>query len=451
VRQGLGTGGVPGYVGRDAGAETRPSWSDDRVLYVSEERVDMAYAYAGAAAYYVHNLNKHYGKVHPSADEWLAEARDAFKWAQARKDESEDARRMRQLAAACLYLATSEPEFQTIFKADWQQDGQRNDGAWLNHTPNMLASAIYLLSCAGKPNLDKEFHAQVQASMIARADKVTDNNEQVGFRYGGLENHQTVLMNLITAPRVFFQIVAYETTKAEKYRRSIHNTLAYVFGGNPEGRSRLTGVGYEAEQDAFVPDAWYLLDFNHKVYRNPIFPGHSAYGLLSGWDVGGPGSEAWARSSTLPVIDRWPIGEQRMRSRYSIAGSEWTIHQNHPWYILATGYLLPADNRPLPPFSRPTVALKLTEDRIDLARPMRLTATTGASTERVEYYFEWHFIGESTDRASGFAFTWDPSQTELKTGDDVQITAVAYDRHGETSLPSPQGERTLRVAGARKP
>lgn len=451
VRQGLGTGGVPGYVGRDAGATDRPSWSDDRELYVSEERVDMTYAYAGAAAYYVHNLNKHHGKVHPDGAAWLADARDAFRWAQSRKDESEEARRMRQLAAACLYLATSEPEFQTTFKADWQWDGQRNDGAWLNHTPNMLASALYLLSGADKPNLDKEFHAQVRASMIARADKVTDNNEQVGFRYGGLENHQQVQMNLITVPRVFFQIVAYAATGAEKYRRSIHTTLAYVFGGNQEGRSRLTGIGHEAEQDAFLPDAWYLLDFNHKVYRNPIFAGFSAYGLLSGWDVGGPGSEAWARSSALPVIDQWPIGEGRMRSRYSIAGSEWTIHQNHPWYILATGYLLPADNRPLPPFSRPTVALKLTENAINLATPMRLAATTGESTQRVEYYFEWRFIGESTNRANGFAFVWDPSQTELKGGDEVQITAVAYDKRGNKSLPSPQGERMLKVTGLRKP
>jgi plastocyanin len=97
------------------------------------------------------------------------------------------------------------------------------------------------------------------------------------------------------------------------------------------------------------------------------------------------------------------------------------------------------------------VALKLAEDRIDLARPMRLAATTSASTERVEYYFEWRFIGESTNKANGFAFVWEPSQTELKAGDDVQITAVAYDRHGETSLPSPQGERILKVTGTRKP
>jgi endoglucanase len=447
IRQGLGTGGVPGYVGRDAGAEAQPSWNDDRVLYISEERVDMAYAYAGAAAYYVHNLNKSHGKVHPDSAGWLAEARDAFRWAQARKDESENARRMRELAAACLYVATSEPEFQAIFKADWQWDALRNDGAWVGQNPNALASAIYLISGAEKPNLDKELHAQVRASMITRADNVTDNNERVGFRLGGLEGHQAVRMNLITVPRVFFQIVAHELTGAEKYRRSIHNTLAYVFGGNQEGRSRLTGIGHESEQDAFVPDAWYLLDLNHKVYRNPIFPGHSAYGLLSGWDVGGPGSESWARTSTLPLVDRWPVGEQRMRSRYSIAGSEWTISQNHPWYALATGYLLPTDNRPLPPFRRPTVALKLAQNEIDLARPMRLAATTSDATERVEYYFEWRFIGESTDRKSGFAFVWDPSQTELKAGDEVQITAVAYDKRGEISLPSPKGERTLKVTG----
>lgn len=451
VRQGLGTGGVPGYVGRDAGAEAQPSWNDDRLLYVSEERVDMAYAYAGAAAYYVHNLNKAHGKVHPDSAGWLTEARDAFRWAQARKDESEDARRMRQLAAACLYVATSEPEYQAIFKEEWQRDASRTDGAWLGQNANGLASAIYLISGASKPGADKEFLAQVRANMILRADNVTDNNERVGFRVGGLESHQSVLMNLITVPRVFFQIVAHELTGAEKYRRSIHTTLAYVFGGNQEGRSRLSGIGYESEQDAFIPDAWYLLDLHHKAYRNPILPGYSAYGLLSGWDVGGPGSETWARSSVLPMVDRWPIGEQRMRSRYSIAGSEWTIHQNQPWYVLATGYLLPEGGQPLASFRRPTVALKLAQDGIDLARPMRLAVTGSGSTERVEYYFESRFIGESTDRSTGFAFVWDPSQTELKTGDEVQITAIGYDKRGQMSLPSPKGERMLKATGVRKP
>gem|GEM_PF-622311 len=449
-RQGLGTGGVPGYVGRDAGAEAQPSWNDDRLQYVSEERVDMAFAYAGAAAYYAHNLNKANGKAHLDSAAWLAEARDAFRWGQSRKEESDDVRRMRQLAAACLYVATSEPEFQTIFKEDWRWDRTRTDGAWLNQNPNGLASAIYLISGAAKPGLDKEFHAEVRANMLLRADNITDNNEQVGFRVGGLENHQAVMMNFITVPRVFFQIVAHELTGAEKYRRSIHTTLAYVLGGNQEGRSRLSGVGHESEQDAFVPDAWYLLDLKHQVYRNPIFPGLSAYGLLSGWDVGGPGSETWARSSALPVVDRWPSGEQRMRSRYSIAGSEWTIHQNHPWYVLATGYLLPSDSRPLPPFTRPTVALKLADQGIDSARPMRLTATASDSTERVEYYADWRLIGESTNRASGFAFVWDPSQTELKDGEEVQITAVAYDKRGGMSLPSPKGERVMKVSAARK-
>ena len=100
-------------------------------------------------------------------------------------------------------------------------------------------------------------------------------------------------------------------------------------------------------------------------------------------------------------------------------------------------------------FSRPTVSLNpdgATGVRAD--QPVRLSAKASPDAGRVEYYYDWHFAGESSDARSGFTFTWDVSQTLLKPGDEVRITAIAYDQWGESSLPTPGGEVKLRVAAS---
>ena len=72
---------------------------------------------------------------------------------------------------------------------------------------------------------------------------------------------------------------------------------------------------------------------------------------------------------------------------------------------------------------------------------IRLSIRASADTERVEYYYDWHFAGESTDRADGFALAWDIAQNNLQPGESVTITAIAYDTKGESSLPTQEGER----------
>ena len=451
-RQGLGTGGVPRYVGRDAGATDSPSWADRRVQYVDTGEAEPTYAYAAAAAYLAHCLNKHQARIvrggaHPEAAGWIDEARDAFAWGEAQDKLSEDVKRLRQLAAACLYLTTGEASFQEVFRSEWRADEQRNHGMWVSPSANVLASAIYAVSCKDRPELDAGFHQEVTANVIGRADYSTRHTAEVGFRFGGVEPGQGVGMNLITVPRTIFQAVAYEATGDRKYLDVMHTALAYVLGGNQENRSRLSGVGFEREQDVFIPDAWYLLDYNHPAYRNPIFPGLSAYAIPM-FDVAGPGSEQWARSSVLPDIERWPLGEQRMRSRYSIAGSEFTVHQNHPWYVFATGYLLPDRAGDLPRFSRPSVSLHLDGGaKVCPDGPVRLSARTSTGVDRVEYYYDWHFAGESSNPENGFAFIWDVVQTDLKPGAEVRITAIAFDRQGEPSIPTPEAEIQVRIAG----
>lgn len=458
MRQSLGSGGVPGYVGRDAEAHMQPSWNDRREMYVSQEHVGSTFSHAGAAAYLAHCLRKFAAlgggdkaALQKEADEWLKEAAEAFDWAQAQRAEDAGARHQRELAAACLYVATGKPEYQEIFKTEWSRDSQVGDAAWVSLTANMLASGIYLVSARQAPALDRDFYAKVSSSMTARADRMTNQMEKTGFRFGAVEAGQWQPMNLITIPRVIFQAVAYEITGQRKYLDAIHATMDYLFGGNQEGISRMSGVGFERERDVFVCDAWYLLDFNHKAYRNPIFPGHSAYGLLSTWDVDGPGSEGWARSSALPEIKRWPLGETRMHNRYSIAGSEFTIHQNNVWYIFATGFLLNGQGGAAP-FSRPSVRLEVGKNSpLRADAPVRLSAAASPSTERVEYYFESQFLAESRDAEHAFAVTWLPADTRLKPGDSGLITAIAFDVKGESSVPTPGGEKTVTFSLESKP
>ena len=455
MKQGLGTGGVPRYVGRDAGAHTNPSWADKRIQWVDTGATQTTYAYAGGAAYLAHCLNKHYARTgqagpHPESAGWIAEAREAFAWGEAQKDRSDTDKRLRQLAAVCLYLATGEPAFQEMFKAEWQTDKQRNEGAWVSPTTNQLASSIYLVSCKDRPNLDRAFFDTVKANIVKRTNFMSDNAEQNGFRFGGVEPGQWVPMNLFSVPRLLLHAVAHEVTGDRKYLDVMHTTMAYVLGGNQESRTRLSGVGFNREQDTFLCDAWYLLDFNHKAYRNPIFPGLSSYAVPM-FDVGGPGSEHWARGSAIPPIAQWPFGEQRMRSRYSIAGSEFTIHQNSPWYVFAAGYLLPDKPQPVPTFSRPTVSLTLDAPAsIAPDARVKLSATASDSTERIEYYCDWRFIGESRNAAAGFAMTWDVRPFGLKPGEQVLITAIAHDRKGESSVPTPGGEKLVRIDASRK-
>jgi hypothetical protein len=74
-----------------------------------------------------------------------------------------------------------------------------------------------------------------------------------------------------------------------------------------------------------------------------------------------------------------------------------------------------------------------------------LTVAASPDTARVRYYYEWHFIGESTDKANGFLYNW---SVELTPGQDQLVTAVAYDDQGLISEPSDAGDKSISVVAA---
>ena len=52
-----------------------------------------------------------------------------------------------------------------------------------------------------------------------------------------------------------------------------------------------------------------------------------------------------------------------------------------------------------------------------------LSVTASGDVRRVEYYYDWRFIGQSTDKENNFRFAWDLSKYKVHKG-RILITAL---------------------------
>ncbi|MBN1559897.1 T9SS type A sorting domain-containing protein, partial [candidate division KSB1 bacterium] len=104
--------------------------------------------------------------------------------------------------------------------------------------------------------------------------------------------------------------------------------------------------------------------------------------------------------------------------------------------------------QPYAPKSRPTVVLNL-QDGLEapLDGSVILTAQTSPNVERVEYYYQWHFLGESRDRDNGFAFEWNLNNYYLRRG-NLTITAKAFDIDGQVSRPDEGVSAQIKLVAA---
>jgi hypothetical protein len=199
---------------------------------------------------------------------------------------------------------------------------------------------------------------------------------------------------------------------------------------------------------------WLLGDSNSKAYSWEPLPGYITYwGNVQDWfpwhegTTVGIGSELWARSSAFPYLShQWPPAEQRFLDRYSIAGGEFTVAEVASPAALTYGYLRAAyaSASAYTPHERPVVRLLLRDQHnIKAGATFRLAVSASADVRRVRYFYEWHYIGESADKDSGFAYDWN---VVLPAGEKVLITAVAYDGRGKITLRSAEGERMAVIA-----
>lgn len=448
IAHGYSDGGVPGYAGADAGADV-PSWKDDRDLALKGgDIVQNTYHYAATAAWLAICLNKSVDGEHPDSPGWLEEAIDAYGWAHAQnKDTENDVNKAREEAAAALFRVTGEVQYQDDFRTCVERDGNfGNTSIWFNVNPWHFAAGIFSQIPDNFPNLDAELKQKCVNAIINLADKSTvQTAAQHGFRYA-TDSDINFMLGVFSTPRLYLAALAYELTGEQQYLDVCYSTCDYLLGGNQLDLVKISGVGDNPEPHVFHPDSWFLIDYDSPVYANPPLPGYVLYEMHRNgdWmqgnkgDIGNGwswvGDEDFSRSTAYPHINEFPDAEARFHNRNSIAGSEWTVHQNLCQAIFAYGYLCGAP-KAYTPNEPPTEALKLEADtQIPLDATIALTSNASADVERVEYYLNWQFIGESTDRENDFRYEWNLENYHFRRGNKT-VTVKAFDQDGQVSRP----------------
>ncbi|MBN1479647.1 glycoside hydrolase family 9 protein [candidate division KSB1 bacterium] len=453
LAQGLGTGGVPGYVGVDAGADM-PAWEDKREMKLEDENVEMTFTYAACAAWLAVCLDKaNGGDPHPQRADWIHEAKNAYDWA---NNFGTDVKRQ-AIAAAALYRATGEIAYQSDFKSAKNKDTSWKNDLLYSAIPDWhFAATCFALTPENFPGLDTTLRTACRNDLIAQATTETVNTSQKrGYRLGIHENINFML-GIFSTPHISLAATACKLTGEDKFLQACYNTCDYQLGGNELNQSYVCGLGERSDPSPFRPDAWFMIDYDSQVYRNPVFPGLIAYAhhkdcdWQAGCDYNWVGDEDYSRTTAYPPIKEFPDAETRFWNRFSIAGSEYTVHQTQIQAIFAYGFLCAPFTHAYQANEPPTVVLNLAEDEeIGVESVKALAVNASADARRVEYYYDWHYIGESTDATNNFMFHWDVSTYKVRERQRPLITAVAYDDRGLISRPTDKGDRKIRlVAGS---
>ncbi len=449
IAQGYTDGGVPGYVGVDAGADGgKPSWEDTRILALKGgDSVMMAYRYAACTAYLAICLDKFQAGIHPDSPAWINEAKNSYDWAHRQNQDSDaNVNRARMETAAALYRYTGEVVYQDDFRTCKNNDSSWKSKLWFNIQPWHYAATLFGMIPDDHPGLDLNLKQQCIDDIVDQANSETvETANDRGFRYGQ-DKDILFMLGTFSTPHIYLAAVAYEFTGDRKFLDACYTTCDYCLGGNQLDMVKISGLGENPEQQQFHPDSWYLIDYNSMVYTNPILPGYVIYEMhrTGDWMMGEGwnwvGDEDYSRSTAYPGISEFPDAEARFWNRNSIAGSEFTIHQTQVMAIFGYGYLCGEYTGAYAPNTRPTVALNLVENQsIKKDTIVVLSVTASSDVRRVEYFYDWHFIGESTDKASQFAFKWDVSRYKIQVGRRL-ITAKAYDDKGLESRPAEEGD-----------
>ncbi|WP_430908068.1 LamG-like jellyroll fold domain-containing protein [Maribacter sp. 2-571] len=452
-----GTGGVPGYTGRDGieGGDGIVAWTDFRDWYVSAENTEQTFLYAGLASWYAVCLNKLHQLTgsgnHPEFDEWVREANEAYAWANARGNLNNEERRARGFAAGNLFRATGNSTYQDTFRTyrDWEPDSSY--GEWSGPNSYDMVIASYALIPQTFNDLDVALQNDIKTEIRSKATDLKVDRSQINAFRNGMENYQSFELGPFTTPRMTLVAVAHRLTGDEKYLNTVQNAANYVLGGNQLNLTYLSGLGERDDKWVFNPNGWLVNDYNSKVYYNEANIGYTSYfGAMNFWFTDSVFSEFFARGGSFPQANDtpnvWPEAESKFYNKFSIQGGEYTIHQQNNYMIYTMGFLKASSNASGNRYTlnpRPTLVLNLSEGQNFSKNGCELSVSASADTRVIKYYYEWHYIGESRDAQNNFALTWQPA---LDVGTEVLITAVAYDDRGRISLPTPAGEKNVVIS-----
>jgi hypothetical protein len=396
-------------------ADGIPSWEDTRNWIISGEDYVTTFTFAGLCAQYAYCLEM--AGQETLASEYFIKAENAFEWANSHFESGDDLHNSRLYATAWLYKYSGNATYQSFFKSDFQLSSNKS------YAGENRLWAIWAYITTSQNNID----AVQKATCISLARNLADNDvvdpaQKRSFR-AGFNWYFPILVGQATTPMVMPALIMYKLTGEEKYRAASFMSCDYYLGGNPLNIVWMTGYGDNRVKQVMHLDTW----FNN---REEMIPGIIPYGpTYDGWiPNNGPWSSEFALQRVYPDKSLWPPHETWFENRYCPPSNEFTVHQNSAPAAAVYGMLCNTYHEKWQPNQEPDIVITGPAGFDAITEGDEVTITVNASDpdgyiRKVEFYYGWHKLGESTE--APFSFKWRKNISAPQ-----MISAIAFDNKG---------------------
>jgi endoglucanase len=436
MKKGYGTGGVGSRVAPDwfgHAPEGTPSNLDNGQWIISGEDPFTTYFYAGLAGHFALVLDK-LGIEDPEGIDWKKEAEEAFIWAKnnAKPTDWDPAKVHNYIlkdfelyAAASLFRLKGNPDYLQIVK---------------NNLSTVISTTVldedkkwgtYALITGNEHQIDDAaFMSKIKGAIMATADQRFTSIGLRACRYGD-NMWMPMVIGHGTTPRVFelmmghFLSKSFVPSKTADYLAGIFTTADYFLGCNPLNMAWITHVGVRYPERVMHLDSWYS-------ETGEIIPGITPYGPWR--DDGanpatGPWDIHWPYKTLYPEgISKWP-GHERWFNNYTTPlNAEFTVHQNTLLSAVVYGYLCDVPDGSFEPNKKPSIGIISPEHESGVSGDININISVSDPNGEddiawVEFYNEWHKIGQSNEPPYNFTWKKPPYGT-------AQLSAKVIDKSG---------------------
>jgi len=395
-----------------------PSWEDTRNWIISGEDYVTTFTFAGLCAQFAYCLN--IAGQGDLAYTYFAKAEAAFDWANIHHETSDDLYNSRLFAAAWLYKFSGISTYQDIFKGDFNLISSR---PYASENRNW---AIWAYITTDQDSIDNNLKATcLEITRNLAEDDIIDPASKRSFRVG-FNWYYPILVGQATTPMVLPALIMYKTTGDLKYLNASLTSCDYYLGGNPLNIVWMTGLGDNRVKQVMHLDTWFS-------NRDEMIPGIIPYGpTYDGWlPNNGPWSSEFALERIYPDQSLWPPHETWFENRYCPPSNEFTVHQNSAPAAAIYGLLSNTWQGTWQPNQPPVITITRPSRNGEISYGSDVTIDVDVSDpdgyiRKVEYYNNWHKLGEST--IAPFTFIW-----KNKMSAPYHISAVAFDNKGAFS------------------